>query len=167
MQISYVFKTDLAYYDEAFEKYRRTHWFYRIGQAIKWIGLVVLALCWVAVVIQRVWLLVATLTAFIALIWFSPFLERKYFHRSWSQSPFLNSEYGLSFSNAGLESEAHSSKSQCTWDVVTKAVRFSDGWLLFYGPQLYCWLQDSKLVAGSLEDVEQLVRQKVPLVSMM
>jgi hypothetical protein len=164
MQSRYEFKTNLAYYEEAFDKYRRTHWFYRFARTITWIGLVVLVLCWIMVAIQRVWLPVATITAFVALILFSPFLERCFRKRKLLQSPFLNDECVLSFSEVGLESRTTKNNSQANWDVVTKAVRYSDGWLLFYGPQFYCWLNDVMLMEGSLEDVDRLIRQRVPVI---
>ena len=162
MRVQYRLTTDEAYYDVAYDRFRRQHPFRRYADIIKWIGLAVFGACLIAVTIRRVWLPVATLGTFVALIWFSPQIERFLRMRQLRRSPYLNQYAVLTFSDDGMEAQSTLSNSTGSWGNFTRATRFPDGWLLFMGPQLFRWMPDSALVSGATPlDVESLIRNHV------
>jgi hypothetical protein len=82
--------------------------------------------------------------------------------RQWRRSPFINQQVSLRLTENGIEGVSPTGSGIMAWDVVTRAARFSDGWLLFHGPQFYRWLPEAALTADSTAiSVESLIRTHV------
>ena len=161
--VRYEFTADLSHYRVTYARYRRTHWFYRVAQTIKWTGTIIFVLSGIMALFGGHWLPAVGIAALIVAIWLSPYLDG--LSRIWrlKRSPFLNEECSLTCSESGIASRGSLTCSDIKWDAVTNVVRFDDGWLLFYGPHLFSWLSDAKLVDGTLADIEHIFRHHVPV----
>src|SRR5688500_497515 len=104
MRVQYQFRSDEAYFNAAYDRYRRQHPLRKFANAIKWLGLIILCACVIVAIIRRVWLPIATLSVFIAIIWFNPQIDRYLRRRKLRRSPYLGQDCTLTFTGAGVES---------------------------------------------------------------
>ena len=80
--------------------------------------------------------------------------------RNVSKSPFWNQSYRIELSQEGLRVSCPITESRSSWSSFTSARQFEDGVVLFQG-QLMHWLPFDTLIAGSVEETEELIRSKV------
>ena len=81
--------------------------------------------------------------------------------RRWRKLPLWNRSARYELTPAGMYTVDEVSEGKARWAVFTRARRFQDGLLLFFGPRLACWLPDACLVSGSVTDAVRLARHNV------
>ena len=91
-----------------------------------------------------------------------PVLSDWLIRRRFSKSPFSNEDMTLKFDEAGLHATSLTTDLNLAWTAFTKAVEFSDGFLLFNGPKLFRWIPaDAFVNPNQIPDFKALLRAKV------
>ena len=90
--------------------------------------------------------------------WSRPFLVS----RRWRKSPLLDKRTRLELSPVDVHVVDDLSEGRTQWAAFTRARRFADGWLLFFGADLAYWLPDACLVVGTAEEASRIIRIHVP-----
>ena len=125
------------------------------------LALTLLGLGALLAVIANTWLLVpfAAIAGSLTLGW--P-IDAWILKRRFRKSPYYNDEISLSLSEEGLYGVGRISETRLGWPIFTKARRFTDGLLLFHGPQMFNWLPDTAAAdAASVAEAEELIRMHV------
>jgi len=131
--------------------------FLRIGlKLVSGVGLVVLITIFIFIKHPEVDLL---FIVFLVLLLIGPKLDLWVMMRRFRKSPFYENNVNYVISKNGIKMESENCKSELSWNAFTNICRFSDGFLIFSGPQAFHWLPDSSLISGSLEDAELLFRK--------
>ena len=81
--------------------------------------------------------------------------------RRFRKSPYYNEHVCSELSSEGLTGGGSIGAAKFTWAAFTSARRFSDGFLLFQGPNNFNWLPNRALVEGTVEEVDQLLQEHV------
>jgi hypothetical protein len=82
--------------------------------------------------------------------------------RRMQSSPYRNDQVVFSVSEQGVYVVGRHSEMRLAWPLLTKAVRFDDGWLLFQGPYVVNWLPDSAATAADTVAVAtRLIKEHV------
>ena len=81
--------------------------------------------------------------------------------RQMRKSPFNDQKIELKFSEESFEAISPIAKSSLKWRLFTKVAHFSDAVLLFQGPQEFNWIPYDTLIAGSADQLEDLLRRKI------
>lgn len=89
--------------------------------------------------------------------WYAEAILRRNFRRS----PFRDQEVNWQISGEQLAITIGTTATTFDWSVVTRAHKFSDGFLLYWGPAAFHWLPNRFQVEGTPEDTEALLRAKV------
>ena len=82
--------------------------------------------------------------------------------RRFRKSPFYNGEITFSLSESGAHVLGRGTESRMGWAIFTKARRFTDGLMLFQGPNVFFWLPDT--AAATAEDIaaaQKLARSQI------
>jgi hypothetical protein len=88
---------------------------------------------------------------------FDLFLTRRRFRKS----PFCDQNVKAVVSEDAYLAEDAQSKVELKWSVVTKARRFSDGFLIVIGQHNFYWLPHKSISGGNIEDVHALLGARV------
>jgi hypothetical protein len=143
-------------------RYLRQHAWRKHFLGIKGVlALILLVLGAVVAAVAKSWLLIPLAT--IAGTVFPGFaIDAWIEQRQFRKSPHYNDEISITLSDEGLNVTGRTSETRFAWSTFTKARRFSDGLLLFQGPQLMNWLPDSGAAdSASVGEAEHLVRSNV------
>ena len=109
----------------------------------------------------RVFALSAIPAFFLALLLAGPRFDYWWAKRRLRKSPFYGRSATATLNAAGYTEVSSLSSQTLAWDAFTKAVRMEDGFLLALGPNQWHWLPDRALVAGTVAEVEQFLKEKV------
>ena len=82
--------------------------------------------------------------------------------RKFKRSPLYNNIVISTLSTQGYHCECELSKVELSWRMFSTAYRMQDGFLIFDTQQQYYWWPDSALKEGSVDEVEQLLKQFIP-----
>jgi hypothetical protein len=162
MSVRYQLQANDAFFTVALQRHYSQHSLYRVFSVIRAFGFIVFMLCSIAAAVA--WeLLLAVITLGMAL--FIPY-SRKFDHfcraRIIRKSPHWNEVSMTEFSDEGLKTNSNKGNTDLTWQAFTRALRFSDGFLLYKGPNYFHWLPDSALVEGSnASDAEAILRENL------
>lgn len=82
-------------------------------------------------------------------------------HR-FKKSPYYNDELVITLSDDGFQAKGTNNEVKLNWNAFTKAVRFSDGVMLFQGPHVFNWLpDDSAENPDTINETLVLIRKKI------
>lgn len=82
--------------------------------------------------------------------------------RRFQKSPFYNDEITFSLSEGGAHILGRGSELRIGWANFTKARRFTDGLVLFQGPNVFNWLPDTAAVtAEDVVEAQKLARAQI------
>ena len=90
--------------------------------------------------------------------WSQPWLAT----RRWRKSPVFGMQSRFTMNREGMRVTDPVSEGQIRWAAFTRARRFADGWLLFFGPSLAYWLPNAAVAAGTVLEADWLIRTYVP-----
>jgi hypothetical protein len=77
-------------------------------------------------------------------------------------SPFFDEDTTIRFDEVGYHATSEQSDSKVAWSAFTDAVEFSDGFLLFTGPNIYYWIPANTIVKpDQIPEFKNLLRAKV------
>jgi len=81
--------------------------------------------------------------------------------RSFRRSHFYNCTVHFLIESEGIVSSHEHGRSENKWSTYTKALRFSDGFLIFSSESPDYWWPDSALISGNISDVESVLKEKI------
>ena len=146
----------------AWRQYRRQHRSRHVGLVIKLMALAVLSpltlwMFWYGHVLVGLCLAAVSVFAF-----FTHRVDCWRVRRSAGKSPHCDEHCTIELTDAGLHSRSSKAETKLQWSAFTKVVHFTDGFMLFQGPQLFHWIPLSSLNAPSeAVELETLLRSKV------
>jgi hypothetical protein len=90
------------------------------------------------------------------------FLSEWRTRKSFSQSPLANQVVIHRFDESGLLTTLEQSEHKFAWSAFTRAVEFSDGFLLFTGPQVFYWIPTNAFVdPNQISDFKNLLGAEI------
>ncbi len=147
---------------EANLRYRRQLPWRRPFYGIKGVLAFILLALGVFVAVAAKWWLLVPFAAFAGALFLGWPIDAWFLRRRFRKSPYHNDEISLTISDEGIHGAGRSSETRLNWSLITKARRFSDGLLLFQGPQVFHWLPNSAAAdPDDVADLERLVRARV------
>lgn len=159
----YTYTADLMI--EGLRRYRQRHHQRYWLPWLKGIGLVGLVALLAFSIYARVWLPGLIFAFFLALLLLGPRLDYVLLRWRHRKSPFRDSNVVVQVSENGCVVSDANSRSELSWPLFSGGHRFGDGILVLHGPQQFQWWPDRTLAVGSAQDVEVLLRSKIPTFS--
>jgi hypothetical protein len=136
----YRFKFTDSFRMEATRKYQRARGGV-LPEHSGMIGLIILAMGVLGGALDQFWFMVpcVIVAGLSLLMWWmrGPSMRRKF-----RSSPYRNDDVMVLLSDTGVQITGLQSEMRLSWPLVTKAIRFADGLLLFQGPNVFNWLPD-------------------------
>jgi len=159
-QYQFVFSEDFLV--AANVRYRRQHPWHRFSHGVNGVlAFMLLALGAFFALMVKLWLVIP-FGAIAGSLFLGQPIDAWILRRRFRKSPYYNDAISLTLSDEGFLGVGRTSEARLQWPVFTKARRFSDGLLLFQGPQVFHWLPDSAAAfPGAIEETERLVRAHV------
>lgn len=162
--VEYRIDCDAEFYQTAFDRYRKQHWFTCLSRPVRFVGIAVFGLMAIGTAIAQLWgPAIGSLLCLLFVLYVRGY-EWKYRLKQLRKSPHFGHECVTRIEDQGLLSESSISSSALCWEVFTKATIFEDGLLLFQGPGYFHWLPNSSLVAGTSNEARSLVQNHVKVV---
>ncbi len=146
---------------ETFKRYRRQHALRNTWLILKVICIAIFLILSVASAFHGDYKLIVVFTAVIILMLYGHKLDYVLLKSRFRQSPFINEEVEITISDEGYHELSNKSESKSLWSVFTKAVVFSDGFLLLQGPGLFNWLPVKNITQGSPQELNQLIKNNI------
>jgi len=143
-------------------RYRRQIAWRRPFYGIKWLLAAIFVALGVFVAVMAIRWLFIPFCAIAGAIFLGWPIDAWLLRRRFRKSPYHNDEISLSLTDEGLYGAGRKSETRLGWPLFTKARRFSDGLLLFSGPQMFHWLPNSAAVdTSAAAEAERLIRAHV------
>ena len=162
MSVQYRIQAGDEFYATAFQRHFQQHASYRSISTIRIVGIIVLLLCAAATALQGHWKPALASLGAVSLVILSRPLDRFIRHWKIRRSPFWNEVFKMELSEQGFKSSSPKANVELTWEAFTKAIRFSDGVLLYQGPNAFYWLPNTSLLEGdTIGQAEWLICQHV------
>jgi len=147
---------------EANLRYRRQLPWRRPFYGLKGVLAFILLALGAFVAVAAKWWLLVPFAAFAGALFLGWPIDAWFLRRRFRKSPYHNDEIALTISDEGVHGVGRSSETRLNWSLITKARRFSDGLLLFQGPQVFHWLPNTAAADPTdVADLERLVRAHV------
>ena len=161
MSIEYRYKYAADLMIEGLRRYRRRHhqryWLPWL-KGVSFVGLVVFV---AFSIYARLWFPGFVFAFFLVLLLSGPRLDFFILRRRHRKSPFFNSNVVVQLSESGCIVADANSRSELSWSLFTGGHRFDDGFLVLHGPQQFQWWPDVCLTAGSIQEVDAMLRSRV------
>jgi hypothetical protein len=156
----YTYTADLMI--EGLRRYRQRHHQRYWLPWLKSIGFVGMMVFVAFSIYARLWFPGLVFSFFLVLLLSGPRLDYFLLRRRHRKSPFFNSNVVVQVSESGCIVADANSRSELSWSLFTGGHRFHEGILVLHGPQQFQWWPDACLTAGSIQEVDALLRAKVP-----
>lgn len=115
----------------------------------------------VLALVNKVWGPACVFALLLILLLLGPKIDYWCFKRRLRKSPFYRSEVEVVLSEEGCIVTDRSSRVELKWNFFNKAVRFSDGFLMFIGSHQFYWWPTASLVSGIEDEVDDLLKRKL------
>jgi hypothetical protein len=92
---------------------------------------------------------------------FRPWIQDWQTRSQFTKSPYRDENMVIVLSDEGFQGTGDVGRTALSWQAFTKAVRFSDGFLLLQGPGVFNWLPDTALSEGNVAEIELLLLKHV------
>lgn len=148
MTVQYELVTDEAFFREAFERHFQLKVWRRVSFALRVFACFMLACVSIAAFTKNDWRIGSACLAFAALTMVSRRFDDWRRIRYVKRSPEFGDRFRIEQSQEGLSAVGDKSDLNSAWAVISEAVEFPDGLLLYQGPGLFRWLPHSSLTAG-------------------
>lgn len=165
VQIEYRFKFSVQHLWTSFQRYTQQIWWIRPLFKIRW-PLALSCVLALGILAQKALGLAIFLGCLfvlgLLLAGWPPSLSIWILRRRFQKSPFYNDQITLSLLESGAHVLGRDSELRIGWANFTKARRFSDGLMLFQGPNVFNWLPDTAATAEGIAAAQKLARSQVP-----
>ncbi|NOY40411.1 MAG: YcxB family protein [Planctomycetes bacterium] len=162
MIVQYECQTTDTFFLTAFERHWKQRRIDKYITAVIRVGVTALLLGAVATALQREWGLAFASVCLSALFLSRRSLNRLVLLKNVRKSPYYNEVTKTSLTDDEFLSESSKSSEKANWNAFTRAICFSDGILLYQGPNIFHWLPNSALVEGSTpEQAASVIRERV------
>ncbi|MDH3728655.1 MAG: hypothetical protein OER77_14085 [Myxococcales bacterium] len=161
MAVEFLLEIDDAHLLELSRRWRQAGCFRLVSIAVRTLGIVLMAGLTLLSVQKEYWWMLPVLIGLTVVFIFAPWFDKAYSLRRFRKSPFRGDQLAVTLSNENVSFEGTRSGGQLEWSSFTKAVQFSDGFLLFQGPDSPTWLPSSTLTNGIPDEVATIVKAKI------
>lgn len=133
----------------------------RTFAAIRLAAVVMLGMLAVLVIGFGQWLLALFFALLIVGAYQGRRLDEWLARRRFRKSPYYDNQIRVEVSDDGVWIKGSKIDTRLTWEAFSRAVRFTDGWLLLQGPGVGNWLPDAVFREDeSTERLDELVRRR-------
>lgn len=161
MNAEYKFRYDESFVAESLRRYRQRHPARILRWILKGVGFVGLGSLATVGFLADSPSLTGIFALFILLLVAGPAFDVWWAKRRFRKSPFYNANVMIRLSDSGYLGEDRNSRTELSWAVFTDGSRLADGFLLFTGPRQFHWFPDDALIAGSITEIEAVLKQKL------
>ena len=161
--IKYNFKFDEQYVIDGFKRYRRQHAIRNIWFVLKIILSLVFMILTVVSIYHGDYKLVFFFAVVVTIMLFGHSMDYLFIKYRNRKSPHFNEYIEITLSESGFHAVSPKAETKAKWSIFTKAVVFSDGFLLFQGPGFYTWLPSSKISEGTVEELIDLIKNNIDI----
>jgi uncharacterized protein YhhL (DUF1145 family) len=155
------FKFDDQFLIETFKRYRRQHAVRNTWLILKVLCIVIFLILSIVSVFHNDYKLIIFFAAIIILMLYGHKIDYLVLKYRCRKSPYINEQVEITISDEDYRVLSDKFETKSLWSVFTKAVVFSDGFLLMQGPGLFNWLPVKNITQGSAQELNQLIKNNI------